>query len=518
MAPYLKTQRKYLAAGLLSTAGLLAFCLVRWCTSFGIGASPDSVTYLQVAHNILAGKGVTLNGHPLTHYPPVYPLLLAFVGLGGSELLEATRWFHAVLFSINLMTVGLIVYNLTQRSLLASLCAILLMLSSSSMVVVHAMAWSESPFLLFALAGYAFLILYINRPGRLRLVITALFLGAATTTRYVGITLILPAAIALLVLQKKPVARRLIDSIFLSVLSSLPILIWLSRNVLLTASATNRTLIYHPIPPEYFEEAIQTVLQWLCPFPGPPRAKVIVLLFIAGILTIWYAYRFKSVIKGRDTLTISLKFQILTLLFLCAYVIFLLFSISFIDIATHLDYRILSPIYTFGVAFVILLIWDINKFMNNRLISSIILLYVFTLSCYNATNTHAIASKMHRDGLWYTSWKWRASEVIEFLRFIPEGIPLYSNGPDVISILLGRESKMIPAKMHSSSRLPNQHFAADMARMSTDLQRDKGLVVYFDNITWRWYLPDKDELQAFAVLSLMRRATDGVIYHRASSD
>jgi hypothetical protein len=233
---------------------------------------------------------------------------------------------------------------------------------------------------------------------------------------------------------------------------------------------------------------------------------------------IWYTHEFRAITKESVDLTASLKFQILIIMFILTYVFFLLLSICFIDIATRIDYRILSPVYIFGVIFMTVLLWDIKKFIKSRLIWKFMLLYVFVLIYCNTINTYNHVSKMHQDGIWYTSREWRASEVIEFLRFLPEDIPIYSNGPDVISILLGKESKMIPAKTHSTSRLPNQHFASDLARMNTDLQRNKGVVAYFDNITWRWYLPDKDELQELARLSLIRRAADGVVYHQADID
>src|SRR6187455_890822 len=48
----------------------------------GVGVSPDSSEYVMGARNLLAGKGVgaiDADGefHPLTHFPPLYMLLLA---------------------------------------------------------------------------------------------------------------------------------------------------------------------------------------------------------------------------------------------------------------------------------------------------------------------------------------------------------------------------------------------------------------------------------------------------------
>lgn len=76
-----------LAAG---GAGLLA-----WITRKGLGLTPDSLTYLDTARQVLDGRGLLFTSwygtlQPLTHYPPVYPWLLAQLGRIAPSL-EAVR-------------------------------------------------------------------------------------------------------------------------------------------------------------------------------------------------------------------------------------------------------------------------------------------------------------------------------------------------------------------------------------------------------------------------------------------
>ena len=49
--------------------------------SHGVGISPDAIDYLNTARSVLAGQGLVIAGLPMTHFPPVYPLLLAAIGL-----------------------------------------------------------------------------------------------------------------------------------------------------------------------------------------------------------------------------------------------------------------------------------------------------------------------------------------------------------------------------------------------------------------------------------------------------
>src|SRR4051794_22363658 len=80
--------RFFLSAAVVSIAGMLALA---YATQSGAGLSPDSRGYLSSARFILQGKGISnLDGNgtvvPLTHFAPLYPILLAGSGAGGDPL------------------------------------------------------------------------------------------------------------------------------------------------------------------------------------------------------------------------------------------------------------------------------------------------------------------------------------------------------------------------------------------------------------------------------------------------
>ena len=57
----------------------------------GIGVTPDSTVYIDAARNLAAGHGLTAfaadgQSRPLTHYPPLYPSMLAFLATGGRPI------------------------------------------------------------------------------------------------------------------------------------------------------------------------------------------------------------------------------------------------------------------------------------------------------------------------------------------------------------------------------------------------------------------------------------------------
>lgn len=80
----------------LCALAALAAVVVWLATPFGIGVTPDSTVYIDAAHNLLHGRGVvvlTASGEvkPLNHYPPLYPAVLATLGLVGVSLETAAR-------------------------------------------------------------------------------------------------------------------------------------------------------------------------------------------------------------------------------------------------------------------------------------------------------------------------------------------------------------------------------------------------------------------------------------------
>lgn len=152
MEPHPSPQSRLLSGALATLPALARFALSLLATRHGVGVSPDSVTYIDAARNLVAGNGLqALSWHgssvPLAHYPPLYPAALAAEGALGLDIPAAARWLNAALFAASLLLVARIGQRLT-RSVLFALLGCVLALSSTAMLRVQAMAWSESLFAL----------------------------------------------------------------------------------------------------------------------------------------------------------------------------------------------------------------------------------------------------------------------------------------------------------------------------------------------------------------------------------
>jgi hypothetical protein len=97
-----------------------------WLNPFGVGIYVDSLSYISSAHNLSAGIGMgRITGlgvfKPMTHYPPLYSLVLAVHNLLGLPELTAARWISILAFGLTIVLAGLIVSSGRAHGFLASL-------------------------------------------------------------------------------------------------------------------------------------------------------------------------------------------------------------------------------------------------------------------------------------------------------------------------------------------------------------------------------------------------------------
>lgn len=103
----------------IGLVGILASALMFWTTAHGPGVSPDSTVYIATAKSLLAGKGFYSGGRAMTHFAPVYPLLLAAAGAFDNNILHASRLLGAFFFGVNAVLIAFAIYMCTERSVTA---------------------------------------------------------------------------------------------------------------------------------------------------------------------------------------------------------------------------------------------------------------------------------------------------------------------------------------------------------------------------------------------------------------
>ena len=230
--------------------------------AYGPGLLWDSVNYLAVARNLLAGEGfVNFDGTPYTVWPPLYPLLLAASGLlGGADPLRVAGLLGALCFGLTVFVVGLYLGPRLESPLLRVWTPVVLALSLPlADLSRHALAGPV--FVLFLTLALVATDSYLAAPRPSRLLGAALWTALAWQTRYIGAAVPLVAGLWLLFHRGLPFRTRLGRAALFSGVVGIPMGLWVLRNTLLVGRLTG-----HPPPLEW--DAARTLRELLDGFGG----------------------------------------------------------------------------------------------------------------------------------------------------------------------------------------------------------------------------------------------------------
>lgn len=507
---------------LLILAGLFAAGAAWRCMSSGVGITPDSLVYLGAADSILAGEGVNTiashytpnlaSGKPLTVFPPTYPLLLSLSGSLSTDRLNGAKWLHSILFATNVVLIGLSAYLSTNESFSATLCSILLFLSSRDVLETHTMAWSDPPFILFVLSASILLALYITKPRDWFLIGAALSASLAITTRYVGVAILPPMILTVFLLKDKPLRGRLRDSLILAGISVFPLLVWLFRNTVWGDSATSRAFAIHPITLSDLKILVNTLLGFWLPFPANVYLKVALLLLVGGLVSSCVVLALRDYIRRDQRGDTSAAVQMFAANFAVTYLLFMLAYNSFVDPPAALERRELLPLYVFAIILVVPAFHKLSRIWRSKMLWWGFLALTVGLISVNAVHVVSFAAQRHDNGSGYASREWAGSQSIAYTKTLSKDRIIYSNGIDAIQFLTEKEALRIPAKTDPTNWKNNMELDRDVDAMRDELMEKRAVIVYLSKITWRWYLPSQEELENVYKLPVLVRLDDGVIY------
>jgi hypothetical protein len=502
----------------LAIIAVLSAAALWVATPWGLGLSPDSAVYIGTARSLLLGAGFSLPSEPgafapIVHYPPLYPAVLAAIGFTGWDPLLAARWFNALLFAVNIYFMGWLAFTGT-KSVLLSLSASALLASGFPIVQAHSMAWSEPLFIALELVGALFLTCYLRTSTSRILFAAAAAAGLSAVTRYAGTTFIASGIFSILFLNTEPGKKRLLHAGIFLAISSLPIGLWMARNWILTGTTADRIVSFHPVGIRHLVDLVTTIGGWVSGsslLSVDERMAISVGVIAVGALMFW-KYRQAGRAEPAET-TDSVAFPGLMLSIIVAYILMLFATISFLDHQTPIDSRMLAPLYVLlvllGVALEARLI---GQRMNGIMFSAVVLLMTVILLTLQLASTWPWMALTHENGIGYASREWRESDLIRRVGSEPLGKRIFSNAPDVLYTLLGRPADMVPRKINPDTRKPNEAYPVQIKAMKEQLKASQGLLVYFDRVQWRWYLPSPSELESAMALRLLVREKDGSIY------
>lgn len=489
-----------------SLLALTGFLLILYMTTWGIGATPDSVSYVRTAREI-AGQATDEHTSAAQH-APFYPLLLAATSSLGLDPVDGARWLGAILFASNIVLTGSLLRTQIPGAHWPWIAGSVLMLVSVPSLQVHAMALSEPVFVLAGFGGMLFLGVFLKTSVTSALLAAAFGFAIAFLTRYAGAAFIGTGALAILLFGPQSFRFRFRAATALSVISALPMTVWVLRSAAAGGTGMGREILFHPISRSDLWQALYTASAWLLiPVTAPDVLRFTA--FGAIALGVTYAVVERRRRSSEDSASEALHpvGRVLAL-FVPVYGLFLVVSISFFDANITLGDRILFPAH---VALIVLAVKFLHDLADRPRIARVGLLALTLLAGGHLIKSVEVAAAANRSGLGLNSRMWHESDFLSHLESLPPDTPIYSNAPDAVYLHAERAALSLPRSRFLMSDRPNAQFASEMEQLRDNLRDRCGIVAYFRQIGLSDVVPDEHSLRYELDLSVRRDDEQGVL-------
>lgn len=203
---------------------------------YGAGMSPDSAFYVSAARSLVEGNGYfVFTGKPMTLWPPLFPTLLALAGPAGIDPAVTARYLNAASFGGIIFLSGTWLNHKLKNGILA-LLGLALVAFSEPLFSVSLWILSE-PVFIFLTVAFLIVIEKYQEDGRMEsLLYSAILAALAVLTRYSGVSVIMAGIVIIFTKREKNLYNKFVHGAIFSMVSMLPLLVWTTRNYLLTAS------------------------------------------------------------------------------------------------------------------------------------------------------------------------------------------------------------------------------------------------------------------------------------------
>ena len=513
---------------------VFGFVSLMWVTApWGIGLVSDSIAYINAAETFFHGHGFLDIPQPDGHTPvftrhgPLFSLVIAgvcfFTKGDGSA---AAQEVQALLYAANIGVTQFLTYHYT-RSVRAALFSGMLVLTSLVMLEIHSKALSEPIFIFLTLLGFFFLSCYLERSigqtGYFSL--SVIFLAAAILARYAGIAIAATVSVSFLIFGKSALIKRLILGVTTGALICVPMLIWVARNYTISRYVGVPSVKFEPYFVTSLWELGAFVSIWLLPLACPSKLRMLVL----GVFAVLVSFEIRSIfcLEHRDRkLKNDYRHQPILLpwilsVFIVIHIGVHILSASFVD-QNILDDRHLAPV---NIALILILTMWTHRLWQHSCASRkwrILILGVaaFLSITYPLRYVEWVRQVRH-SGIGYASPEWKNSQLIQKIKKLPERVPLYTNGMDIVYWMTKRPVRPIPDKIGWHNQPDSAPVGLNpeiLKQMTEDIKDKQAVLAYFTTIYWRSYYPSAKELQSQIPLERFESAADGDLYRRASEN
>jgi 4-amino-4-deoxy-L-arabinose transferase-like glycosyltransferase len=539
--------RPPLIASSMSVLGMAALLVA---TSSGLYLTPDSAVYVPVARNLLRGYGFAVVGadgglHPVTHFPPLYPLVLSLsAGLSGTEVLTAGRWLQALSFGATILIVCGAVARYNRGSILAPILAGLFTIFGGSLLIWIGGAESEGLFIVCGTLAMLGLVMYMEHPGSWVLLLAS-SVGTATAllTRYTGVALVGTGIVMLLLTGPRGLRRR-IWSAALFACSAVPLAVWLASQSMISTGAPDargsqpiqveqasmfgpvlaeRSIDLHPVTLQQLSYGPLNVARWIVPegllrsiesviapaWNSNGLSHTLIVTALGATCAIAAFLVFRAVLVRRTFVVPKLPLPARAgIVFIAIYIGFLILTMSVSYPSTELSPRTLTPVYVATVIMVPGLLRMIWRGLRSRTQQLVLVGGLALIIGGNTVQTAMWIWDGNLNGLGYGRREWRQSPLLAKALAVPPEQHIYTNDGINIALFGDRPTAQLPTLNDSA-----QQFAARIQRMDGELRQHTAVLVYFDRVPpSSTHYPSIQDLCKVVPLRVLDLEEDGAIY------
>jgi len=501
----------------LAALGLGGMAVILLCTSrYGVGTSPDSAGYLSAARSLLAGQGYRYpDGELYAQWPPLYPTLLAAMGLAGLDPLVGARLLNSLAFGGLLFAAGILFQRCTTSQAWA-VAGTLAVLSSAPLLTCYLMAWSEPVFILLAV------LFVLGVPGFLRseslwaLVLVSALAGLACLQRYAGVALVLTGGVLIaLSPYRASLRRRFMYLAIFGAISVAPMALWCVRNTLLagqTAGAHHPHLASGAELARTLHVAAQIVAPWLRSSTRVGSVQPMILGLVVALATVLMilAPMAETVRRRNSPRAGADPKEIDGLQFLSAAVFGLIYFgflvVSSAGLTWDPEERLLAPLHVFLLVLLLAGIDSACRLLSvlvgpGKPVGPIVFVLCVPWLLYPLNRLlHTTGHRIERGAGGYSIAQWQDSPLVAWLRDHHLEGGVFSNVPDALYLLTGTPVRTTPHYYWDASQFARREFTARPT-----------YIVWFHNLC-RYFLYDLRELRSRYRLEEVAAFPDGRIY------
>ncbi|MDD2792420.1 MAG: hypothetical protein PHD73_04520 [Sediminibacterium sp.] len=431
----------------LLAASVVFIWILLYARHGGIGISPDSVAYLSTADNIVHRFSFTdYNELPFIQFPLGYPIFLALVQLiSPNNLIQTAPVLNGLLYAGLLFMSSYIFRQMRSYHPAAKLLLLFFLATSSALLEVYSMLWSETLFLFLVLLFFIVFLRYLCTLQYRDLFIAAIIAAMVFVVRYAGITTIITGSLLILfnaqLHGKKKLQHLLVFGIPGISLASWNLIRnhWVSGTFTGVRQKATRTLT------ENLDRVGEVLRYW---FPLPESVPVWTLVAGALILLIALSYVLYTLLQQQY----FTGTEHIVALFVLIYAAFML-TISSVSRFESLSSRLLAPAY---IPILLLLATGSVYLIQRKHLLVKTMALILVLGTYGYAQQHHYANNSYTwEGVsyagipGYTEDQWKKSALIAYMKNKEgefTGTTIFSNSNDALFFLSGIRAFPLPHK------------------------------------------------------------------------